>query len=123
MDALEKHILQNRDKLDKAETPDIQGMWKEIAPNIPGKSKKRNALIIGLRKVAVAASFMLVGGFAVWLFMNEQKQEDSDLAKFYPELLEMENDYRRTIAQKEADIPFDSLDQFLVFGKNGCNKD
>jgi hypothetical protein len=113
MNALEKHIHKNRDELDKVETPDIQGMWAEIAPNIPGQQQKRRAIIIGLRKIAIAASFMLVGGFAVWVFMNQQNKKNSSLATFYPELLEIEDNYRRTIAKKEATIPFDSLDQFL----------
>ncbi len=113
MDALEKHIRKNREELDRIETPDISGMWNEIEQHIPGKQNKRSALIIGLRRIAVAASFMLIGGFAVWMFMNQQNSKDNTLAQFYPELLEMENNYVQTIAQKEASIPFDSLDQFL----------
>ncbi len=113
MDPLEKHIIKNRDALDKVETPDFQGMWEEIAPNIPGQKQRRSAIVIGIRKIAIAASFMLLGGFAVWLFMDQQNQEESSLAMFYPELLEMEDNYRQTIALKEANIPFDSLDQFL----------
>jgi hypothetical protein len=113
MDPLEKRILQNRDKLDKVETPDFQSMWAGIEPNIPSQKRKRRAIILGIRKIAIAASFMLVGGVAVWLFMDQQNQEESSLAMFYPELLEKEDNYRKTIALKEANIPFDSLDQFL----------
>jgi hypothetical protein len=114
MDKLERHIIKNREALDKVERPDIEKMWGKIKTEIPQARPKRSALIIGLRKIAVAASFMLIGGVAVWLFMNKPVDEQPiSLADFYPELLETEDNYKRTIAQKEAAIPFDSLEQFI----------
>ncbi len=114
MDKLEKHIIKNRAALDKVEKPDFDKMWAAIEKQESPQKKKRGAVIISLRKIAVAASFMLIGGIAVWLFMNQAENEaPTGLADFYPELLETENNYRRTIAQKEAAIPFDSLDRFI----------
>jgi hypothetical protein len=113
MDPIEKRIVNNREALDKVEQPDFENMWGVIEKQIPHVKNKRSALIIGLRKIAVAASFMLVGGVAVWVFMDRQEKISSTLTDFYPELMERENGYIQTIAQKEAAIPFDSLDQFI----------
>ncbi len=114
MDQLEKHILKNREELDKVEQSNIDKMWAEIQKEVPAIKTKRMALVIGLRRIAVAASFMLIGGVAVWLFMNKTTDnKPASLADFYPELLETENNYRQTIALKEAAIPFDSLDLFI----------
>lgn len=114
MDQLERHIRKNRNSLDNVEQPDIEKMWSAIQQEVVPEKRKKSALIIGLRKVAVAASFMLIGGIAVWLFMNpSNNNKASGLAAFYPELAETEIKYQRTISEKEAAIPFDSLDRFL----------
>ncbi|MCB0652490.1 MAG: hypothetical protein KDC85_14535 [Saprospiraceae bacterium] len=113
MEPLERHIIKNRKALDAVETPDIEAMWTFIEKEIPKASVKRSALIVGLRKIAVAASFMLIGGVAVWLYLSPQQKTPTTLAGYYPELAEKEKGYIQTIAQKEANIPFDSLDQFI----------
>ena len=116
MNELEKHILQNRQSLDDIEMPNIDKMWKHIEKGSLEAQKpiKKRGLIIALHKVAVAASFMLIGGVAVWLYLSASTDKpSSQLASFYPELIDVEQNYRKTIALKEANIPFDSLDYFL----------
>ena len=113
MNELEKHILKNRSELDKIEKPDIKKMWAGIEVR-QHKAVGRSRLVIAFRKLAVAASFMLLGGVAVWMYLHEtETQVPTQVADFYPELKTVQLDYQKTIAQKVASIPFDSLDQTL----------
>lgn len=116
MNELEKYILKNRQALDDIEMPDIDKMWLHIEKSSVEAKKhiKKGGLIIALRKLAIAASFMLIGGVAVWLYLpTSVDTPSSQLANFYPELIDVEQNYRKAIALKEANIPFDSLDYFL----------
>ena len=82
MEPLERHIIKNRKALDAVETPDIEAMWTFIEKEIPKARVKRSALIVGLRKIAVAASFMLIGGVAVWLYLSPQQKTPTTLAGY-----------------------------------------
>lgn len=112
MSELEKYIIENRQRLDQTEQPNIEKMWGEISSDIEVKHRPRNEFLLRLKKVSIAAAFVLLGCVGTWLYLGGEKSTP-EIADFYPELVPVAESYQQAIAVKESTIPFDSLEPLL----------
>ncbi len=108
MTELEKYILEQRDALDRVESPQVDRIWQGIQHK--KQSEKPNSgwhLQVGkFWKWSIAASLALLVSLGIGLYWQTSGGEvqSVDLASYYPELAQQEQAYRQMIAQKEADL-------------------
>lgn len=123
MDQLEKYIRENRQKLDRIESVDADALWNRmqqsdarIHPLRPAKASGWDIHLGRNWQLAIAATITLTLCVAAWLYFpagNSTVQEMAtySIEDYYPEIADEERAFRRTIAQKEADLGLDRLER------------
>jgi len=127
MDQLEKYIRTHQEELDKVESVDADGLWdsiqarKSAVHRLPNKPTSGWQFKIGRNwRWSAAAAVVLIVGITAWFRLpptpsNQLTATTLSIKDYYPELAEEEMNFRRTIAQKEAELVIGKLDrqQFL----------
>ena len=111
MDPLEKHILENREKLDEMEFVPVDKMWESISPEKNNIRKLKNNHSNIWKKMAIAASILALIGWGLWFF--QEREQPFNLADISPEFAERELQLQQLISQKEKEINLEKIDEVL----------
>lgn len=108
---LNDKINQNRKEFDQVERANIEGIWAGIEANLAEDKRPSGwSLQIGSYwRWSIAALIVLSTGL-LWLVPSSPERELPDLAEYYPQLKEQEQNYQRLIAQKETEMQLHELD-------------
>ena len=116
MESLEKNIRENRNELDKIEMLDTSRIWQGIQQELQQeKTLSPSGWNISIGKYwqwSIAASIcLLIVAYFVLQPTLTKPTETIDLASFYPELADQQDEYVQLIKQKEAEINLSDLDK------------
>ncbi len=116
MTEIEKYILEQREALDRVESPRVDRIWQGIQqkqnPSVAGSGWH---LQVGkFWKWSIAASLALLISLGIGLYWNTTGgAQQVDIASYYPELAKQEQAYRQMIAQKEAGLELSEQDKVV----------
>lgn len=122
MDEFEKYIRENRPDFDRIEQVDADALWENIhqpgakVRPLPPKHTGWHLQVGRNWQLTAAAAVVLVVGLAVFFYQSPVNNPTTATAKisledYYPDLAREERDFRRTIAQKEAELKLHRLDR------------
>jgi hypothetical protein len=113
MDAFEKYLKDKEAELARVEEPRREIIWESIQTGLQ-KSTQRSgwALQIGAYwRWSIAASLAILISLGIWFYQSDfnGSAETMDLAQIYPELAEQEMQFKRLVAEKEAQLDLNVL--------------
>jgi hypothetical protein len=116
MSSFEKNIKENRSELDRIEMPDTNRIWRGIQQEMKGEANTSpNGWSISIGKYwqwSIAASVcLLIAAYFIFRPVPHEASQQVDLASYYPELADQQDEYVQLIQQKESEMNIGKLDK------------
>lgn len=115
MDTFEKYLRERREELDRIETPRREVIWEGVQAGLQESASGSGwTLKIGnYWRWSIAAGLAIAVSLGVWLWPGggDDAANGEGWAQFYPALADEEQQFKRLVAEKEAQIQLDDLNR------------
>lgn len=112
MSNLEKHILENRDELDRIEEAPVLRMWNEVEKQLPHSAKAAKQRWLVWRIAAAVLLLVGVGVGSYFIGINDQPPAPN-LAEIAPDFAAQEQQLQLEVAQRMDALDIEKLDRRL----------
>ena len=115
MDTFEKYLKEQRTELDRIETPRREVIWEGVRAGLqkPPSGHGWDLRVGAYWRWSIAAGVAILVSLSIWFWPDGTNAPggSEDWAQFYPALAEEEQQFKKLVAEKEAQIQLNELNK------------